>query len=109
MNFIGPIYLEMHMNCRSFAWCQHMGGIIKRDMLPLNPILVVKIFDIWGIDFIGSFPNSFENKYILVSIDYVFEWVEAIPRRTADSKVEIIFFEENILFHFGTPRAIIND
>jgi hypothetical protein len=26
-------------------------------MMPLNPILIVEIFDVWGIDFMGPFPN----------------------------------------------------
>ncbi|GKD66327.1 reverse transcriptase domain-containing protein [Tanacetum coccineum] len=30
-----------------------------------------KIFDIWGIDFMGPFPSSRENKYILVAVDYL--------------------------------------
>jgi hypothetical protein len=28
-------------------------------MMPLNPILVIEIFDCWGIDFMGPFPPSF--------------------------------------------------
>jgi len=26
--------------------------------MPLNPILVIEIFDCWGIDFMGPFPPS---------------------------------------------------
>jgi len=29
-------------------------------MMPLNSIIVVETFDVWGIDFMGSFPSSFE-------------------------------------------------
>jgi hypothetical protein len=28
-------------------------------MMPLNPILIVEIFDVWSIDFMGPFPLSF--------------------------------------------------
>ncbi|CAA7047494.1 unnamed protein product [Microthlaspi erraticum] len=35
--------------------CQRKGGITKRDEMPLNPILEVEIFDVWGIDFMGPF------------------------------------------------------
>jgi len=45
------------------------GKITKRDMMPLNPILEVKIFDIWGIDFMGLLPSSFGNQYIMVAVD----------------------------------------
>ena len=39
--------------------------------LPLNPILVVELFDVWGIDFMGSFVSSHVMKYILVVVFYV--------------------------------------
>ena len=48
-----------------------VGRISKRDMMPLNPILEKELFYVWGIDFMGPFPNSFENQYILVAVDYV--------------------------------------
>ena len=57
----------------------------------------------------GPFPNSFGNQYILVAVDYVSKWVEAIPCKTNDNKVVIKFLKENIFSHFGTPRAIISD
>jgi len=40
-------------------------------MMSLNPIIVVDIFNVLGIDFIGPFPSSFENEYILLAVDYV--------------------------------------
>ncbi|RVW72467.1 hypothetical protein CK203_060488 [Vitis vinifera] len=46
--------------------------------MPMNPILIVDLFDVWGIDFMGPFPMSFGNSYILVGVDYVSKWVEAI-------------------------------
>ncbi|GJZ69192.1 reverse transcriptase domain-containing protein [Tanacetum coccineum] len=48
-------------------------------------IQVCEIFDVWGIDFIGSFPSSNGNKYILVAIDYVSKWVEAQAFPTNDA------------------------
>jgi len=47
-------------------------------MMPLNPILVIEIIYCWGIDFMGSFPPSFGFVYILVAVDYVLKWIEAI-------------------------------
>ena len=46
--------------------------------MPLNNILEVEIFDIWGIDFMGPFPPSFRNMYILLAVDHVSKWVETI-------------------------------
>ena len=34
-------------------------------------ILEIEIFDVWGIDFMGPFPSSEGNCYILVCVDYV--------------------------------------
>jgi len=42
-----------------------------RMRCPINFILEVEIFDIWGIDFIGPFPSSKGNKFILVAVDYI--------------------------------------
>jgi len=78
-------------------------------MMPLNPILEVEIFYVWDIDFMGPFPNSFGNQFILVAVDYVSKWVEVVPTKTNDNKVVIKFLKENIFSRFGTPRAIISD
>ena len=57
--------------------CQRMGNISKRHEMPLHGIMVVQLFDVWGIDFMGPFPSSFGNMYILLAVDYVSKWVEA--------------------------------
>ena len=35
-------------------------------MMPLNLILIVELFDVWGVDFMGPFPTSFGYTYILM-------------------------------------------
>ena len=77
--------------------------------MPLNLILVVEIFDVWGINFMGPFSFSFGHQYILVVVDCISKWVEAIPCRTNDRKVVIKFLKSNIVSPFGFPRAIISD
>jgi len=71
--------------------------------MPLNKILEVEIFDVWGIDFIGPFPFSRGNKYILLAVDYVLKWVEAIALPTNDAMVVDAFVKRNIFSRFGTP------
>ena len=75
----------------------------------MHPILEVELFDLWGIDFMGPFPASYNNLYILLAVDYVSKWVEAIPTRTNDAKVVAQFLRSNIFSRFGTPRALITD
>jgi hypothetical protein len=45
--------------------------------MPLTNILVSEIFYVWGIDFMGPFPSSFGNLYILLAVDYMSKWIEA--------------------------------
>nr|GEZ63138.1 reverse transcriptase domain-containing protein [Tanacetum cinerariifolium] len=47
-----------------------MGKFSQRDEMPQNSIQVCECFDVWGIDFMGSFSSSRGNKYILVAVDY---------------------------------------
>ncbi|KAG7599394.1 Ribonuclease H-like superfamily [Arabidopsis suecica] len=90
--------------------CQRMGNIIRRNEIPQNPILEVEVFDVWGIDFMGPFnPSSHGNKYILVAVDYVSKWVEAIASPTNDHKVVLKLFKSIIFPRFGVPKAVISD
>jgi hypothetical protein len=77
--------------------------------MPLQNIHVVEVFDCWGIDFVGPFPSSFSNEYILVAVDYVSKWVEAIASPKADGKTVVKFLKKNIFTRFGTPRVLISD
>lgn len=63
-------------------------------------ILEVEVFDCWGIDFMGPFPFSYGNKYILVDVDYVSKWVKAIPSPTNNAAVVVKFFNSIILPSF---------
>ena len=54
------------------------------------------------------FSSSFGNQYILVGVDYVSKWVEALATPTNDAKV-VLRFLKKIFTRFGVPRAIISD
>jgi hypothetical protein len=47
--------------------------------MALTNNLQIELFDVWGIDYMGPFPKSKQCKYILVPVDYVSKWVEALP------------------------------
>ena len=86
-----------------------MGNISRRNEMPLQGILVMQMFHVWGIDFMGPFPTSFGNLYILVAVDYVSKWVEAIACPRNDGSTVVGFIQRNILSIFGAPRTIISD
>jgi len=77
--------------------------------MPQSGILEVQLFDVWGIDFMSPFSPSHNNLYILVAIDYVSKWVEAIASPMNGSKVVLKFLKKNIFTRFGTPRALLSD
>ncbi|XP_021723159.1 uncharacterized protein K02A2.6-like [Chenopodium quinoa] len=77
--------------------------------MPQTEILEVEIFDVWGIDYMGSFPSSNGNCYILVAVDYVSKWVEALASPTNDAKIVIKLFKKTIFPRFGVLRAIVSD
>nr|GEZ68870.1 reverse transcriptase domain-containing protein [Tanacetum cinerariifolium] len=65
---------ELVKHCDS---CQRQGKLSQRDEMPQNSIQVCEIFDVWSIDFIGPFPSSKGNKYILVAVDCLSKCVKA--------------------------------
>ena len=73
--------IKYFKECLNF---QSALNISKRDEMPLQTILQVEIFYLWGIDFMGPFPLLEGKEYILVAVDYVSKCVKAKPTRTND-------------------------
>ncbi|GKF28244.1 reverse transcriptase domain-containing protein [Tanacetum coccineum] len=86
----------------------HHGKISQKDEMPQNAIQVCEIFDVWGIEFMGPFPSSRGNKYILVAVEYLSKWVEAKALPTNDAQV-VVKNLKSLFARFRTPRAIISD
>ena len=55
------------------------------------------------MDFMGPFLPSYNNLYILLAVDYVSKWVEAILTRTNDATVVAQFLRSHIFARFDTP------
>jgi hypothetical protein len=71
--------------------------------------LQIDLFDVWGIDFMGPFKNSCLYEYILVMVDYVSKWVEAMPCRKASTEESITMIKNMIFPRFSTLRILISD
>ncbi|GJR11025.1 reverse transcriptase domain-containing protein [Tanacetum coccineum] len=69
---------------------------------------VCEVFDVWGLDFLGPFPQSRDNKYILVAVNYVSKWVEAQALPTNDARV-VVKFLRSLFARFRVPKALISD
>ena len=75
-----------------------LGSLSRWNQMSLSPIITIKIFNCWGIDFMGPFYLSLQYKYILLTVEYVFKWVEAIPTRQNDHQTVIKFLKEWVFF-----------
>nr|GEX32713.1 reverse transcriptase domain-containing protein [Tanacetum cinerariifolium] len=106
--FWPSIYRDAHDMIKSCDTCQRQGKISQRDEMPQNAIQVCEIFDVCGIDFMGPFPSSKGNKYILVAVDYLSKWVEAKALPTNDARV-VVKILKSLFSRFRIPRAIISD
>ncbi|GKA85171.1 reverse transcriptase domain-containing protein [Tanacetum coccineum] len=102
------IYKDAHELVKNCDSCQRQAKISQHDEMPQNSIQVCEIFDVWGIDFMGLFPSSRGNKYILVAVDYLSKWVEAKALPTNDARV-VCKFLKSLFARFGDPRAIKSD
>ncbi|RDY05483.1 Gag-Pol polyprotein, partial [Mucuna pruriens] len=101
---IGPPFSEMSINSspptrndKKLEW-----PLAKGMKCPNNPYC-------YGIDIMGSFLVSNGHSYILLAVDYVSRWVEAIATKTNDAKVVVDFLKSNIFYWFGVPKALISD
>ncbi|GJV17805.1 reverse transcriptase domain-containing protein [Tanacetum coccineum] len=120
--FWPTIYKDAHELVKNCNSCQRQGKVSQRDEMPQNSIQVCEIFDVWGIDFMGPFPSSKGNKYILVAVDYLSKWVEAKALPTNEPELFVNFFKSTLRWVGGmgvggggggvgsdsvAPRAII--
>lgn len=55
--------------------------------MPLSNTIEVELFNVWAMDFMGTFPKSFGNEYLLLVTMCQNRWRPVL----------------------GTPRAIISD
>jgi hypothetical protein len=66
----GFYWPEMHEDTKTYVAscpeCQRTGNISQRNSMPFK-------------NFMGPFKNSHGYEHILVMVDYVSKWVEAMP------------------------------
>lgn len=67
---------------------------------------MLEIFDVWGVNFMRPFLSSYGQQYILVAVDHVSKWVEAVALPTNYGLVVTQFLKQNFFSRYGTPRAI---
>ncbi|RDX79539.1 gag-pol, partial [Mucuna pruriens] len=104
------IFIGVYQFVSTYDKCQKDGvAMNRRHEMPQQPILFCEVFDVWGIDFMGPFPVSNGYSYILLAVDYVSKWAEAIATKTNDAKVVVDFLKSNNFCRFGVPKELISD
>ncbi|XP_024013118.1 uncharacterized protein LOC112087335 [Eutrema salsugineum] len=91
---VQPVLLE----CHGSAYGGHLRTFktVAKKQDASNPIFEVDVFDCWGVDFMGPFISSHGNQYILVAVEYVSKWIEAIASPANASKVVCKLFKSII-------------
>ncbi|RDX74417.1 putative mitochondrial protein, partial [Mucuna pruriens] len=91
------IFIDAYQFVSTYDKCQKARmAITRRHEMPQQPILFCEVFNVWGIDFIRPFLVSNGYSYILLAVDYVSRWVEAIATKTSDAKVVMDSLKSNI-------------
>ncbi|CAJ2646545.1 unnamed protein product [Trifolium pratense] len=64
----------------------------------------------WGMDLLGPFTKGlYQNRYLIVAVDYFTKWVEAEPLSDITSLRILRFFKRNVLARFGIPQVVVTD
>ncbi|GKV14108.1 hypothetical protein SLEP1_g25025 [Rubroshorea leprosula] len=101
-------FLNEHLlTISQVPWYTHIINYLVCNEIPLDWSAQDKRkFLVEGIDFMGPFPSSFGYLYILLAVDYVSKWAEAIPCRTNDNKVVVKFLNKNVLSRYGVIHKV---
>ncbi|XP_070040614.1 uncharacterized protein [Nicotiana tomentosiformis] len=77
----------------------------------LHPMSAPWLFVAWGLDVILPIEPKASNghRFILVAIDYLTKWVEAVTFKAVTKKAVVDFVHSNIICLFGIPKTIITD
>ncbi|MCO5600551.1 hypothetical protein L7F22_054665 [Adiantum nelumboides] len=85
---------------------------LKRDDMPLRPMIGTRAFAKWGIDFVGPIsPPAYctHVQYIIVATDYLTKWAKAKATQKADARTTAHFMYEHIFVRYGLPIEIVSD
>ena len=84
------LFKDTYIFWKTYENSQKLGAISKWNMMPLNLILVIEIFDCWGIDFIGPFPPSYWPTWIFLA-NFVQGYIHILQNLWKLSKIRSYF------------------
>ena len=105
------LFKDAHAFVRRCLDYQTAAGRVKKSAFPLQPVMVDRPFQQWGIDIIGPInpSSSLQHKYIITDTNYFTRWSEAEPLRVVNMNQVLHFLEANIITRFEVPETLIFD
>ncbi|MCO5578412.1 hypothetical protein L7F22_032254 [Adiantum nelumboides] len=103
------LHKDVHHRCRTCNRCQAFGKRVFKPELQ-KTIMVFDVFEKWGIDAIGPLPITSRGKsYILIAVDHLSRWAEAIAVKQITAKDVAKFVYDEICCKFGVPLELLSD
>ena len=105
------MFKDTYEHVKTFHTCLIATTRERKPTMPLQPVIEVKPFAKWGLDFIGpiNLPSSGHHQYILTATDYYTRWIDAQSLKNCTTEIVMKFLEENIITRFGCPHAFVCD
>jgi len=94
------------------TYVKRLGKPNKRDEIPLVPQVMLRNFDKWVIDFVGTINppgKRTSTRYIIATIEYLTRWEEATPVSDCGAVTTAKFLFENVVRRFGCSRILLSD
>ena len=90
--------------------CQRHGDMHLAPPNELKTMTSPWPFAWWGMDILRPFTvGSYQNKYLIVAIDYFTKWIEAEALAKITAFNILRFYKRNVLARFGVPQALVTD
>ena len=85
---------------------------MRTDNMPLRPMMGVRAFAKWAIDFVGPIKPPARHthaEYIIVATNYLTKWVKAKATVKKDARTTAKFLYKNVFTRYGLPIEIVSD
>ena len=106
------LFMDAGMYVQRCDECQRTKNSMKKDEMPMRPMMGARAFAKWGIDFVGPIaPPTYRThtEYIIVATDYLTKWVEAKATQKNDARATTQFLYVNVFTRYGLPIEIVSD
>lgn len=103
------MYSDLQQYVKSCDSCQKAKTPQHAHPPPLTPLPIVPKFHRWHMDILELSVTSDGYRYVLLMVDSLTRWMEAIPLKTqeANEVAQVIYRE--LISRYGAPRVLVSD